>query len=188
MGNVAQMDEEANALTRAKTIAAGAIIIVIVLIVVAGAMAFNRSPDLLNSEFRVIITDSMDGEPTDYEIRTIPKDSLIAVHKVSGTDVQDIEVGDVIGFRSAIVGGNNIYHRVISVNEDQRTFTTKGDNASSSETVSFDNVTGKVANVSHSLGQAISFVKHNTLLVLFAFLMLAIMAYAFSFLLRTWKG
>ena len=182
------MDEEANALTRAKTTAVVAVIVVIALFVVAGAMAFNRSPDLMNAEFRIILTDSMDGEPTDFEIKTIPKDSLIAVHKVSGTDVLGIDIGDVIGFKSALVGGNNVYHRVVSVDEGKQTFTTKGDNATATETVSFGNVTGKVVNVSHPAGQVISFVKNNTLLVMFCLLMLAIMAYAFSFLLSNWKG
>lgn len=162
-------------------------IVVVVLIAVGAVMVFNKSPDLLNSEFCVVVTDSMDGEPTEYEVSTIPVNSLIAVHKLHGDDLKSIKVGDVIGFRSALVAGN-VHHRVIAVDEEKGTFTTKGDNAHSTETVPFGNVEGKVVNVSHWAGEAVLFIKQNLLFIIFVLVMLTIMAEAFSYLLRNWKG
>ncbi len=99
---------------------------------------------------------------------------------------EDIKIGDVIGFYSPLVNGN-IYHRVISIDKDNRTFTTKGDNASATETVSFDNVNGIVVNVSHPMGEAVVFVKQNIFFVVAAIVLLAIMIEAFAYLINIWR-
>ncbi len=173
-------------MSRTKIIA----IVLVVTIAIAGIgalMIFNKSANLLDSEFRVIVTNSMDGEPrTEYEIQTIPVNSLVAVHKMHSGMADDIKVGDVIGFYSPLVNGN-IYHRVISIDKDNRTFTTKGDNASATETVSFDNVNGIVVNVSHPMGEAVVFVKQNIFFVVAAIVLLAIMIEAFAYLIKIWR-
>ena len=161
-------------------------VVAIALIITGALMVFNKSPDLLNSEFCVVVTDSMDGEPTEYEISTIPVNSLIAVHKLHGDDARSIKVGDVIGFRSSLVAGN-IYHRVIAIDEANQKFTTKGDNAYSTETVAFSAAEGKVVNVSHWAGEIVVFVKQNQLFLIFALIMLVVIAEAFSYLLKIWK-
>ena len=174
--------------TRTKVVLTVTIALVLVLSVLGALMIFNKSPDLLNSEFRVIVTGSMDGEPTDYEISTIPVDSLIAVHKLQGDAVNDVKVGDVIGFYSPSVGGN-VYHRVIAIDEVDHKFTTHGDaNApGANESVAFDEVNGIVVNVSHGAGEAVSFVKSNILYLVVIVILLLIMAEAFHYLIKTWK-
>ena len=40
------------------------------------------SLDFSDTEAKVVVSGSMDGEPRDYEIRTIPTGSLIMIHRV----------------------------------------------------------------------------------------------------------
>ena len=172
-------------MSRTKMIA----IVLVVTLALAGVgalMVFNKSANLLDSEFRVIVTNSMDGEPTDYEISTIPVNSLVAVHKMHSDMLSDMKVGDVIGFYSPLVNGN-IYHRVISVDTDNRVFTTKGDNASATETVSFENVNGIVVNVNHPIGECVVYVKQNLLFIVAVIVLLIIMAEAFAYLMKIWR-
>ena len=49
----------------------------------------------------------------------------------------------MISFRSGITS-EPIHHRVVSIDVENRTVTTKGDTVTSSETSSFDDVVGKV--------------------------------------------
>ena len=54
--------------SRTKILLAVAVVLVVALSALGALMVFNKSPDLLDSEFRVIVTGSMDGEPqTQYE-------------------------------------------------------------------------------------------------------------------------
>ena len=172
---------------RGKAIAIIVVIVAVAASATAALMVFNKSADLLNSEFRVIVTGSMDGEPrTQYEIETIPVDSLVAIHKLKGDAVEDVKVGDVIGFYSPSLGGN-IYHRVISVDSENRIFTTKGDANTTMEYVGFDEANGIVVNVNHPAGQVIAFVKANVLYLVAIVVLLFVMAMAVSSLIKLWK-
>ena len=173
-------------MSRTKMIIAVAVVLFIVIAALGTLMVFNKSANLLDSEFRVIVTGSMDGEPQDYEIQTIPVNSLIAVHKMQRDQLSELKVGDVIGFYSPLVNGN-IYHRVISIDEDNRVFTTKGDNTHATESVPFDDVNGKVVNVNHPAGEVITFVKNNMLFIVVILVLLFVMVEAVSYLLKIWK-
>jgi len=164
------------------------VIFVIIAATVGALMIFNKSANLIDSEFSVIVTGSMDGEPTDYEISTIPVHSLIAVHKMKGDMVEDVKIGDVIGFYSPAVNGY-VYHRVIEVDDVNRTFTTHGDAnpVGTNEIVSFDEVHGIVVNVSHGAGEFVTFVKNNILYLIIFLVALFIMIEALLYLNRLWK-
>ena len=166
-----------------------AVILVIALAAVGALMVFNKSPDLLDSEFRVIVTGSMDGEPhPEYAIPTIPVNSLIAVHKLQGDDVYNVKVGDVIGFYSAKLNAN-IYHRVIAIDEVNKKFTTHGDanEPGVNESVAFDEANGVVVNVSQPAGEFVSFVKKNIFILVAMVILLLIMSEAVYYLMKTWK-
>ena len=154
---------------KTKIIATAMVVAIVVFTAVGALMIFNKSPDLLNSEFRVIITDSMDGEPTGYEVSTIPVNSLIAIHKMDGGSADTVKIGDVIGFHSDVVNGN-VYHRVISLHFDdpEPWVETKGDNPKyhSTDHVALKDINGKVAGVIPELGNIPNFVKQNFLLVI----------------------
>lgn len=170
--------------SRSKVIATVAVIAVIVIAFTATLMVFNKSPDLVDSEFRVIVTGSMDGEPqTQYDIETIPVNSLVAIHKLRGNDADNVEVGDVIGFYSPSLKGN-IYHRVVAIDKENRVFVTKGDALPTTEYVGFDEANGIVVNVNHPAGEVITFLKANALyIVLMAIILLAIAEIA-SYLIK----
>ena len=165
-----------------------AVILVIALAALGALISFNKSPDLLDSEFRVIVSGSMDGKPQDYPIPTIPVNSLIAVHKLQGDDVYNVVEGDVIGFYSPIVNGN-IYHRVKEVHTDKKFFVTHGDANPSEkdEIVNFDEANGIVVNVSKPAGEFVTFVKQNIFFLVAAVILILIMSEAVFYLMKTWK-
>ena len=68
-----------------------------------------------------MVTGSMDAGPTDFEISTIPKDSLVTIVYLDPDD-HGIEVGDVVAYswKNLVVT-----HRVLSIDEDERTLTLK---------------------------------------------------------------
>ena len=172
---------------RSKLIAVMVVIVAVAASATAVLMVFNKSADLVNSEFRVIVTGSMDGEPrTEYEIETIPVNSLVAVHKLKGNGAEDVKVGDVIGFYSPSLNGN-IYHRVISIDPGSRTFTTKGDANTTMEYVGFDEANGIVVNVNHPAGEVVAFVKANILYLVIIVVLFFVMISAVSSLIRLWK-
>jgi len=170
-----------------KAVVTIAVIVILVAAFTVTLMVFNKSPNLKDSEFRVIVTGSMDGElRTEYDIETIPVHSLVAIHKLKGDDVEDVKVGDVIGFYSPALKGN-IYHRVVSIDKENRMFETRGDVNDYSEHPGFDDVNGIVVNVNHPAGEVITFLKANALyLVLMVILLLALIE-AISYLIRASK-
>ena len=153
------MDEESSPVTKddsgkkrsGKKRAVTAIVLLMLALVVLGLFVNlnGNSFDFMNRDFRVIITDSMDGEPTDYPISTIPKDSLVMVRLISEDEKYDLKEGDVVQFR---YHGILNHHRVVSNDTENHKIVTKGDNTTTSETVSYENIRGEVVGVNHFLG------------------------------------
>ena len=134
-----------------KTIVSAVVLIVLALVVSGLFVNLNgNSVNFTNRDLRIIITDSMDGEPTDYPISTIPKDSLVMVRLISEDEKYDLQPGDVVQFR---YHGILNHHRVVSNDTENHKIVTKGDNTTTSETVSYDNIRGKVVGVNHFMGQ-----------------------------------
>jgi signal peptidase I len=89
----------------------------------------------------------------------------------------DLRVGDVISFHSE--GGAMVCHRIVAVDEVNRTFTVKGDANQHSDPapVPFDNVVGKVSGNVPLMGYVISFLKSPfgwALIILVALLVLVL--------------
>ena len=123
----------------------------------------DNSADFSGREVRVIITDSMDGDPMPYEIETIPVNTLVMVRKISDSEKENIQVGDVIQFW---YGDILDHHRVVENNVEGHYMVTKGDNSSTTETVSYDKIRGIVVGTNHFLGQIFIFVKMYVLFIL----------------------
>ena len=135
--------------------------IVIVLLLLAVGCVWNLnggSLDLRDREVRLIITDSMDGEPTEYEIPTIAVDSLVMIHDLGQDELDTLQIGDVLAFRQK---GDVYTHRIIAIDSGSKVFTTHGDNTHANESVPFADAVGKVVGVSHPLGVMFTFVKEN---------------------------
>ena len=161
------------------------VIAAVVLLMCAYGVMFHLnddSPDVWNLGLRVIVTDSMDAEPQPYEISTIPTGSLIVYHKVSQDEISSLEVGDVVGFNTAIAS-EPVFHRVVSIDTERQVIITKGDAMNVTDTVPFGNVVGKVTFVSETAGDVVLFVKSNILFILAVFAILMVMAYALRYIL-----
>lgn len=116
--------------------------------------------DLRDTEMRLVVTGSMDGEPTDFPISTIPVNSLVVIRHV---DPDSFEIGQVIAYSS---DGMVIVHRVIDIDEEKRELRLKGDANKTFEIVSYDDVIGYVVGVSPFLGKLMMFLRSNAVLVI----------------------
>ena len=126
------------------------------------------SLDFSNTDAKIVVSGSMDGEPRDYPIRTIPTGSMVIIHEVpsdSQSFYSSLKVGDVLTFdyRHPVSGESMVVtHRIIDISESSGvyTYTLKGDSIAddptngSVQTVTSDSgdVIGKVVGVSHWLG------------------------------------
>lgn len=157
------------------TLATLAILIVLVVCLTGYAAYLNGgSLDFSDTEAKVVVSGSMDGEPRDYDIRNIPTGSLIMIRQVP-SDPSDfyssLKVGDVLTFDYIHPVSHEsmvVTHRIIAIDESSGvyTYTLKGDSVAddptngSVQTVTSDSgdVIGKVVGVSHWLGVLAVFV------------------------------
>jgi hypothetical protein len=155
-----------------KTIASLIIILIIAVAAIAFAFHFNgNSMDFSNRQVLLIVTDSMDGDVHEYEIDSFPKNTFVMVKHLSEEEKLQIKVGDVLSFWK---NGILIHHRVTDLHLDIGEVTTMGDNTHSHETVELGDINGKVVGTSPLLGQVVSFVKANFIIVIIALVALAI--------------
>ena len=141
-------------------------ILVILLVALSAYVLYylnGDSFDLKNREFIIIVTGSMDGEDTGYEIGSIPVDSLIVVERVSHDKISSLEIGDVVAYRN---GSMLIVHRLVSIDNDNETMVLKGDVNTSTETVSFSDVVGKVVDVHPAIGKAMTLLRTKAVFIL----------------------
>lgn len=162
-----------------------AVYIVAVVAVVSAALYVvydlnGQSLDLSDREARIIVTNSMDGEPTDYPISTIPVNAMVMIERLDDSEKSGLKVGDILSFYNA--RGMLINHRIIEV--QPTLYKTHGDNTHATETVTYDMIHGHVVGVSSWLGETVVFIQQNTILVVFALLVIIGGISAISWLLR----
>lgn len=91
----------------------------------------------------------------------LPKYPIGSIIYVEHEEATNIEVGDVITFNMA--AGSNVVatHRVVEINKEEETFTTKGDNNDTvdSSPVSFQRLIGKVVLCIPVLGYVADFIQ-----------------------------
>ncbi len=150
--------------------------IVIVVAVVVGGLGYvihinGDSLDFSHTEAKIVVSGSMDGEPRDYPIRTIPTGSMVIIHKVDGNDFySSLKIGDVLTFDYTHPVSKEdmvVTHRIIEIaeNDGVYTYTLKGDSIADDPTngsvqiVASDSgdVIGKVVGTSHWLGELVVF-------------------------------
>lgn len=129
------------------------------------------SLDFSHTETKIVVSGSMDGEPRDYPIKTIPTGSMVVIHRVDGSDFySSLKVGDVLTFDYVHPVSKEkmvVTHRIIEISENDGvyTYTLKGDSIADDPTngsvqiVTSDSgdVIGKVVGVSHWLGELVVF-------------------------------
>ena len=158
---------------------------IVALIVIGGLVGYiwdrnGGSLDFSNTQVLIVVSGSMDGEPREqYEIETIPIESMVFVHEVpmdpsaAQTFYASLKVGDVLTFDySHPVTGEHmvVTHRIVSISESEGiyTYTMAGDSIAddptnaSTQTVTSQSgdVIGEVVGVSHWLGILTVFLSH----------------------------
>jgi len=116
----------------------------------------GRSLDFSDSEFVLVVTDSMDGDVTEYAVDSYPADTVAVIHHLPSHEVRFVKVGDVVAYHK---GDMLITHRVVSIDYKHSVLTVSGDNASSLEDVNFNDVDGVLVGTNHVMGEFISLVK-----------------------------
>lgn len=131
------------------------ILIIVLLFFSATVVIANvkgKQPEILGYKFYTVLSGSM--EPT------IETGDLIIVEEVSP---DDINVGDIISFKSANTN-NIVTHRVFAVvNEDEVKFKTKGDanNVEDNSLVDAKDLQGRYVRKLHSFGYVVNYIEHN---------------------------
>jgi len=162
----------AEAKNRNKTIVTIALAVIVAAFCIYTFYDLNGdSFDLSEREALLIVTSSMDGNVTEYDIDSFPKDTFIMVKHLSEEEKLDIRVGDVLSFQ---YNGILDHHRVKELHFDQGYVVTHGDNTTSSENVSLSQINGQVVGTNHWLGVTVSFVKDNFLIVIAVIAIIAI--------------
>ena len=153
------------------------IILIALVVIIASFCVYTfydlngKSFDISNRQVLLIVTDSMDGDVTEYEIDSFPKNTFVMIKHLSEEEKLDISVGDVLSFR---YGGILDHHRVIETHFSEGYVITHGDNTHATETVKLSDINGKVIGTNHWLGALVSFVKDNFLIVIALIAILAI--------------
>ncbi len=147
------------------------VITVAILVIVASFCVYTfydlngGSFDLSDREALLIVTDSMDGDVTEYDIDSFPKNTFVMVKHLSEQEKLQIQLGDVLSFRQGDILN---HHRVVETHLNQGYVFTHGDNkpGSPDEKVYLSDINGKVVGTNHWLGALVSFVKDNFLIVI----------------------
>lgn len=144
-------------------------IIIASVAIACGLCLFHFNGDSIDPTGRqvvLVVSDSMDGDVTEYRIDSFPADTLVMVEHLSDYEKRFLRVGDVISYRDS---GALVHHRVVLVGEDY--VYVHGDNNHSTEKVMLEDVNGRVVGTSPLLGHALALVSNNFiafLAVLFA--------------------
>lgn len=160
--------------SRRRTYAWAAVLVAVLVCCVGYAAHLNGdSLDFSHTDARIVISGSMEGEPRDYPISTIPVKSLVVIHKVNGDSFySDLRVGDVLTFNyeHPVTYENMVVtHRIIAIDEQPSgyIYTLRGDFVDADDdptggsvqyvTSSSGDVIGKVVGTSLWLGKAVIF-------------------------------
>lgn len=145
----------------------------------------NNSLNLFGQEMRLVLTESMEEnkltDVSSYEIKSIPKDSLIGIQTFKEDERQEfydsLKVGDVLTFKYLITSSEQVVitHRIIEIEKksDDLNYliTLRGDNINEDGTTStqvidttydessFNYIIGKVTWVNPVLGYMMTFLK-----------------------------
>ena len=167
-------------------------VLIVVFVVIVAAYVFydfnGHSFKVSDRQVLLIVSDSMDGDVTEFDIDSFPKNTMVMVEHLSEDEMMELQVGDVISFK---YGSILDHHRITELHLESGYVVTKGDNFEkyhSEETVHFSDINGKVVGTSHALGVLTSFVKEHYIIVIAAIAVLAIAAELIGSRLKSEKG
>jgi len=123
----------------------------------------GESLDLTDRELVLVVSDSMGGNVTGYEVDSFPADTLVMVEHVLDHEKRFLKVGDVVSYHS---GGALVHHRIVSVDMKKSVVMVHGDKSNSNEMVPLENINGKVVGTNHWLGVVTHFIIDNFIVFL----------------------
>lgn len=169
-------------ISRSQKIWAVAIVAIVGLIAGYAYHLNGNSLDFSDTEVKVVVSGSMDGEPREeYPIKTIPIKSLVIIHDVPSDEsgkkdfYSSLNVGDVLTFHYVNPASGEkmvVTHRIVEIQtttdasgNTHYTYTMKGDSVdddptnSSTQTITSDSgdIIGEVVGVSVVLGNIVVF-------------------------------
>jgi hypothetical protein len=164
--------KEYGTVTKWKAIAWAIVIIILVSASLYAFYQFNgKSLDFTNRQVLLIVTDSMDGDVTEYEIDSFPSNTFVMIKHLTDEEKLQLQIGDVISFH---YNGDLIHHRIIETHFDKGYLITHGDNTHANETVPLSDINGKVVGTNHWFGEVVSWVKAHFLYLIAAIAIFAI--------------
>lgn len=170
--------------------------VVIVMLFLFSLMNINAGsrkegfPNIFGRGFSAVLTDSMSGEITEYEIDSFNSGDLVTVKIFKDKDCSNLEIGDVITFYDPWIESNNpnagTYlntHRIVYISPDNKSVITMGDkvamtskfdinnseamfeleNEHDIQTVTADNIKGIVTGVNKGAGKTLVTIQDNWL-------------------------
>ena len=114
--------------------------------------------DMSDRHLVLVVSDSMDGNITEYDVDSFPANTLIMVKHLNSQEVRFLRVGDVVSYRD---DGVLVQHRVIQVESDHVYL--HGDNNHSTQKVNLEDVEGKVVGTNWVLGHLMAWIGSNYL-------------------------
>lgn len=133
------------------------------------------SLDFSDRQLTLVVTNSMDGDITDYDVDSFPADTLVIIQHLPDNEVRLLRVGDVISYHD---GSMLIHHRIVQVNSDS--FYVRGDNGHSTDKVMFDEVNGLVVGTNPLLGHVVSWISSHFLVFVGTMLALCMLFFTLS--------
>ena len=170
-----------------KIIVTLAVVAIIAVSVLAVACNLNGgSMDFSNREVRIVLTNSMDHDSHSGIVKTniasLPVGSMIMIHKLDDSGRKELAVGDVISYWK----GSSLYtHRIIEINWDKGTVTTRGDNTSSADApISVSQIYGKVVGLNTPIGRIVSNIQQNPIFGIALVVQIALLVGVIEYILK----
>ena len=137
------------------------------LIIISGAYIVydlnGGSLDLSNREVILVVSDSMDGDVSGFDVDSFPVDTLVMVKHLPDNEKRFLRIGEVISFYN---GDRLIHHRIVETNMDNGFVIVHGDNSHSTERVLLNDINGVVVGSNHWLGVMAQVIMNNFLVFL----------------------
>jgi signal peptidase len=131
------------------------------------AKGYDGYTEIFGKAYVAVSSNSMSGDKED----NFSKGDMIVIKTLSSDDLSELEVGDIITFKTIYITDDDNYvlntHRIVAINQQANgsyTFTTKGDNNSTidSDPVSGANVVGVYQSKASGIGYVLLFMRSST--------------------------
>ena len=122
----------------------------------------GSSFDLSDRQAVIVVTDSMDGDNTGFDIDSFPAETLVMIENIQSNEAAFIKIGQVAAYYK---NDMLITHRVVGIDTVKHCLIVKGDNVYEQEVIPYEDVVGVVVGTNHLVGAAFLAIKENFVLI-----------------------